>query len=125
MKSCCHVIAIPQAGIAAPTLNVMQGFEAQKRFVRAISLPILRTASILRILVFHTFAPQGGIEPRCDGWKLSDVTTTLHSLHQLVDKMSYLNQMYEKGNGSLREEKKYCECSICQVTSFFFFLEIT
>ena len=29
-KSCCHVIAIPQAGIAAPNLTVMQGFEAKK-----------------------------------------------------------------------------------------------
>ena len=29
-KSCCHVIAIPQAGIAAPTLTVMQGFQAKK-----------------------------------------------------------------------------------------------
>ena len=31
--------------------------------------------------------------------------------------MSYFNQMYEKGNVSIREEKKYRECSICQVTS--------
>ena len=29
-KSCCHVIAIPQAGIAAPTLTLMQSFEAKK-----------------------------------------------------------------------------------------------
>ena len=29
-KSCHHVIAIPQAGIAAPTLTGMQGFEAKK-----------------------------------------------------------------------------------------------
>ena len=29
-KSCCHVIAISQAGIAVPTLTVMQGFEAKK-----------------------------------------------------------------------------------------------
>ena len=29
-KSCCHVITIPQAGIAAPTLTVMQGFQAKK-----------------------------------------------------------------------------------------------
>ena len=29
-KSYCHVIAIPSAGIAAPTLTVMQGFEAKK-----------------------------------------------------------------------------------------------
>ena len=33
-KSCCHVIAIPQAGIAAPTLTIMQGFEAKKRLLR-------------------------------------------------------------------------------------------
>ena len=32
-------------------------------------------------------------------------------------KMSYFNQMYEKGNVSIREEKKYRECSIRQVTS--------
>ena len=30
-KSCCHVIAIPQAGISAPTLTVMQGFEAKEK----------------------------------------------------------------------------------------------
>ena len=29
----------------------------------------------------------------------------------------YLNQMYEKGNVSFREENKYRECSIRQVTS--------
>ena len=29
-KSCWHVIAIPQASIAAPTLTVMQSFEAKK-----------------------------------------------------------------------------------------------
>ena len=33
-KSCWHVIAIPQASIAAPTLTVMQGFEAKKRLLR-------------------------------------------------------------------------------------------
>ena len=38
-KSCCHVIAIPQAGIAAPTLTVMQGFHAKKRLPHAL-LPI-------------------------------------------------------------------------------------
>ena len=37
-RSCCHVIAIPQAGIAAPTLTVMQGFEAKKdSFVHLLS----------------------------------------------------------------------------------------
>ena len=30
-KSCWHVIAIPQAGIAAPTLTVMQGFAPKKK----------------------------------------------------------------------------------------------
>ena len=45
------------------------------------------------------------------------VTITLRSLHQPFGKMSYLNQMHEKGNVSIREEKKYRECSIRQVTS--------
>ena len=30
LKSCYYVIAIPQAGIPAPTLTVMQGFKAKK-----------------------------------------------------------------------------------------------
>ena len=91
MKSFCHVIPIPQVGIAAPTLIVMQGFEAKMRLLRAIPSPILHTASIFRIRPFHAFAPQAGIEPGCDGWKLRAViTTTLRILHQLVDKTSHL-----------------------------------
>ena len=31
--------------------------------------------------------------------------------------MLYLNQVYEKGNVSIHEEKKYRNCSIRQVTS--------
>ena len=30
LKSCCYVIAIPQAGIPTLTLTVMQGFKAKK-----------------------------------------------------------------------------------------------
>ena len=45
-KGCCHVIAIPHAGIAAPTLTVMQGFQAKKRLLRAFPFLFLRTASI-------------------------------------------------------------------------------
>ena len=41
----------------------------------------------------------------------------LPTLFQMLGKMSYLNQMYEKGNVFIREEKKYYECSIRQVTS--------
>ena len=41
-------------------------------------------------------ATQVRIEPWCDGWKLSMITTTLRSFQQCNDKMSYLNQMYEK-----------------------------
>ena len=41
-KSCCNAIAIPQAGIAAPTLTVMQGFEAKKRMLRAFPILLLR-----------------------------------------------------------------------------------
>ena len=29
-KSCCHVVAIPPAGISAPTLTVMQGLKQKK-----------------------------------------------------------------------------------------------
>ena len=112
-----HVIAISQAGIAAPTLTVyiMQDFEA-KKIVPCIFFP--DPASTLRYLSLHAFALRTQIEPGCDGWKPSAVTTTLHSLQHFADKMSYLNQRYEKGNGSIRKEKKYRKCSIRQITSF-------
>ena len=97
-KKLLHLIAISRAGIAAPTLTVMQGFKA-KKVVPCISYP--NSASLLRNLPFHTFAPQTQIEPGCDGWEPATVTTTLRSLHQHNEKMSYLNQMYKKGNGSI------------------------
>ena len=116
---CCekllHITAISQAGIAAPTLTVMQRFKA-KKVVPCI--PYLNFASLLRNLPFHTFAPQTRTKPGCVGWKPTTVTTTSCSLHQHNEKMSFLNQMYEKGNGSIREEKKYRECSIRKVTSY-------
>ena len=116
---CCekllHVIGISQAGIAAPTLTVMQDFKA-KKIVPCIFFP--DPASTLRYLSFHAFALQTRIEPGCDGWKPSAVTITLRSLQHFADKMSNLNQRYEKGNGSIREEKKYRKCSIRHVTSF-------
>ena len=46
-----HVIAIPQAGIAAPTPTVTQGFEAKKRLIRLTPSLILCTVSTLRILL--------------------------------------------------------------------------
>ena len=68
-KSCCCVIAIPQAGIAAPTLAVMQGYQAKKRLLRTFPFSLLRTgtASTLRIVPFHAFVTQARTEPRCDG----------------------------------------------------------
>ena len=95
-KSCCHEIAIPQARIAAPTLTVMQGFQAKKRLLRAFPFPVLHTASTLRIRLFHMFATQARIESGCDGWKANVLTTILCSSQHCNDKMSYLNQMYEK-----------------------------
>ena len=109
-----HVIAISRAGIAAPTLTVMQGFKA-KKVVPCISYP--DSASLLRDLPFHAFAPHMRIKPGCDVWKPTTVTPTLYSLQQHGEKMSYLNQMYEEGNGSICEEKKYRQCSIHEVTS--------
>ena len=75
------------------------------------------------IPVYSAYSPiprirsSGGSQTGCIGLQLGTLTITLHSFHQPNDKMSYLNQMYEKGNVSIREEKKYCECSIRQVTS--------
>ena len=87
---------MPQTSITAPTLTVMQGFEAKNKWLCAYPSPFLRTASILQILPFDTIATQVQIEPGCDGWKLSTITTTLCSLQQYFDKMSNLNQMHEK-----------------------------
>ena len=81
----------------------MQDFEAKKKNNPRICFPY---PSVLRIFPFHSFAPLAGIEPGCDGWQLGAITITLRSLHQLIDKMLYLNQMYEKGNVSIREGKK-------------------
>ena len=92
----------------------MQGFEAKKKKDPCIFFPC---PSILRILAFHAFALPAGVKPGCDGYKLSAVTITLRSLHQPIGKMLYLNQINEKGNVSIRKEKKYRECSIRQVTS--------
>ena len=93
-----HVIAISQAGIAAPTLTVKQDFEA-KKIVPCVFFP--DPASTLHYLPFHAFALQTRIEPRCNGLKPSALTTTLRGLQRFADKM-YLNQSYgyEKGNGS-------------------------
>ena len=55
-KSYCYVIAIPQASIVAPTLTVMQGFEAKKALLCAYPSQFLRTASILRF--FHSTQPK-------------------------------------------------------------------
>ena len=40
--------------------------------------------------------PNSKSNPDAEGWELSVITTTLPSLQQCIDKMSYLNQMYEK-----------------------------
>ena len=74
----------------------MQGFKAKKRLLRAFSFPFLSTIALLRILPFHAFGTQVGIELGCDTWKAYALTTTLHQSQQCNDKMSYLNQMYEK-----------------------------
>ena len=61
----------------------------------------------MRILPIYAFVPLVGFEPACDCRQLGTLTVTLRSLHQSIDKMSHLNQMYEKGNVSIRKEKKY------------------
>ena len=79
-------IAIPQTGIAAPTLTAMQGFEAKKKKDPCMFFPY---SSILRLLTFLAFALPAGVEPGCDGYNLSAVNITLRRLHQPIGKMSY------------------------------------
>ena len=125
-KSWCNVIAILQSGIAAPTLTVMQGFQAKKDFSVHFAFPVLCTASILRILPFHAFAIQALIEPGCDDWKANALTATLRSSQQCNTKMFYLNQMYKKKaiKPNVREKctrkrlKSGCLRDFC-VTSFY------
>ena len=95
-KSCWHVIAISQALIPAPTLTEMQGFQANKRMLRASPFPLLHTASILRVLPFHDFVTRARIEPVCNGWEAHAITTRLCQTQRCNIKMLYLNQMYEK-----------------------------
>ena len=76
----------PQAGIAALTLTVMQGFEAKKD-----SYEHLLPGSCI------TFAqPICEANPGAEGRELSVLTTKPPSLQHSSDKMLYLNQMYEK-----------------------------
>ena len=82
--------SLPQTGIAAPTLTAMQGFEAKRK---------------IRVESTRTIAVQAGVEPGCYEYNLNAVTILLRNLHQPIIKMSYFNQMYEKGNVSIREEK--------------------
>ena len=92
-KSCCHVTAIPQAGIAAPTLTVMQGFRSKKRLLRASPLPFRGILCILQILPFPAFGARARIEPGYGAWKANALTTTPCQSQQCNVKMQYLNQM--------------------------------
>ena len=65
----------------------------------------------------HITVTSTGVEPATDLSNLDFVTFRSRNFHRITSKMSYFNQMYEKGNVSIREEKKYRECSIRQVTS--------
>ena len=96
------VIAISQAGIAAPTLPVMQDFEAKKN----CSVHILSRSCVYTPLTFIPRIQTSDANRTRVRWlEPSAVTTTLCSLQHFADKMSYLNQRYEKGNDSIRKEK--------------------
>ena len=84
-KSCCHVIVISQAGIVAPTLTLMQGFQGKKE--RAVHLLSHFSFSFLN-------PPRISIDR--DGWKKHALTTRLHQSQRCHIKMPYLNQMHEK-----------------------------
>ena len=72
-KSCCHIIAIPQAGIAAPTLTVNARFWSKK----GCSLHFLSQSCVLRLysVFFHSThsQPKQRFEPGCGGWKMSTI----------------------------------------------------
>ena len=77
-KSCSHVMAIPQASIAAQTPTVINArFSSKKRLLRAFPFPFQCTASILCILPFHAFVTPAWIVLECDGWKTNALTTRL------------------------------------------------
>ena len=83
----------------------MQGFKAKKNI------------RIVFSKFNHTIVVLMGVKPGTDCSNLDVVTFRPRNSHPIDVKMSYFNQMYEKGNVSIREEKKYRECSIRQVTS--------
>ena len=75
----------PQAGIAALTLTVMQGFEPKKdNYIHLHPGSITYAQSIRES------------NPDAEGRELSVLTTRPPNLQICSDKMSYLNQMYEK-----------------------------
>ena len=77
-----------QAGIAAPTQTVMQGFEAKEdSAVHPFQVPAY--------CITHAQLNREPY-PSAEGWELCIITTTPPTLQQWTDKMSYLNQMYEK-----------------------------
>ena len=81
-------IAISQAGIAAPTLIVMQGFQG--------SVHLLSHSLVLREFPFSVYGIRARIELDCDGEKTHALTTRLHQTRCRRIKMSYVNQMYVK-----------------------------
>ena len=62
-------------------------------------------------------AVPAGVNPENDTYIAFAVTIWPRNLFNQLFKMSYFNQMYEKGKVCIREEKTYRECSIRQVTS--------
>ena len=74
----------------------MQGFQAKKRILSVSPFPFRGIRSILGILPFHAFGARARIKLDYNGWKANVLINTPRKLQQCNDKMSYLNQMYEK-----------------------------
>ena len=87
MNSNCRELLSPQTGIAVLTLTVMKGFKA-KKVNHHVFFPY---PYIPRITPCFAIAPPTGVEPGCVGLQSGALTTTLRSLYQLRDKLSYLN----------------------------------
>ena len=93
------IIAISQAGIAAQTLTLMQGFEGKKKKATRISISTYTFPKWISIFRKMSQMRSSQIEPDREDSKVSALTTTPPQPHSIRVKMSDLKLMYEKKRG--------------------------
>ena len=97
-KTCCHVRnCYPSDWHRCPNPHCNVRFLSKKKKITpCISFPVPAYGAYTPNYSIPRICSSSAIEPGCGGWKPSTITTTLCSLQQCKDKMSYLNQMYKK-----------------------------